>query len=142
MAKTSALVAAAGGVAIVGCFLTPAIQTALNTVCTDDAYVSGHVTFVAPRVAGQVTEELDRFVESERVAEALTNQALEEVFETRVTLGLPPRPEDGDLSAVPVDLNQNFSGARQALADLVHSVAQVRFEGRHFLPSSDVSRSR
>src|SRR3954471_4128203 len=27
---------------------------ALNTISTDDAYVNGHVTFVAPRVAGQV----------------------------------------------------------------------------------------
>ena len=30
----------------------------LNTVSTDDAYVNGHVTFVAPRVAGQVTRVL------------------------------------------------------------------------------------
>jgi membrane fusion protein (multidrug efflux system) len=30
----------------------------LNTVSTDDAYVNGHVTFVAPRVAGQVTKVL------------------------------------------------------------------------------------
>ncbi len=32
--------------------------TALNTVSTDDAYVNGHVTFVAPRVAGQVGKVL------------------------------------------------------------------------------------
>ena len=30
----------------------------LNTVSTDDAYVNGHVTFVAPRVAGQVSRVL------------------------------------------------------------------------------------
>jgi membrane fusion protein (multidrug efflux system) len=30
----------------------------LNTVSTDDAYVNGHVTFVAPRVAGQVKKVL------------------------------------------------------------------------------------
>ncbi len=28
----------------------------LHSVSTDDAYVNGHVTFVAPRVAGQVAE--------------------------------------------------------------------------------------
>jgi membrane fusion protein (multidrug efflux system) len=39
-------------------FLVPSIITALNTVSTDDAYVNGHVTFVAPRVAGQVTRVL------------------------------------------------------------------------------------
>jgi membrane fusion protein (multidrug efflux system) len=31
---------------------------ALSTVSTDDAYVNGHVTFVAPRVAGKVVEVL------------------------------------------------------------------------------------
>ena len=39
-------------------FLIPWIVTALNTVSTDDAYVNGHVTFVAPRVAGQVSRVL------------------------------------------------------------------------------------
>ena len=33
-------------------YLTPMVETAFNTVSTDDAYVNGHVTFVAPRVAG------------------------------------------------------------------------------------------
>src|SRR5262245_55403260 len=32
--------------------------TAFTTVSTDDAYVNGHVTIVAPRVAGQVTRVL------------------------------------------------------------------------------------
>jgi membrane fusion protein (multidrug efflux system) len=32
----------------------PRILHALHTVSTDDAYVNGHVTFVAPRVSGQV----------------------------------------------------------------------------------------
>jgi membrane fusion protein, multidrug efflux system len=36
----------------------PALITALNTVSTDDAYVDGHVTFVAPRIPGQVTNVL------------------------------------------------------------------------------------
>jgi membrane fusion protein, multidrug efflux system len=39
-------------------FLVPWVLTALNTVSTDDAFVNGHVTFVAPRVAGQVTDVL------------------------------------------------------------------------------------
>jgi membrane fusion protein (multidrug efflux system) len=34
------------------------IRRALNTVSTDDAYVNSHVTFVAPRVPGQVTKVL------------------------------------------------------------------------------------
>jgi membrane fusion protein, multidrug efflux system len=39
-------------------FGIPYIQRTLNTVSTDDAYVNGHVTFVAPRVAGQVARVL------------------------------------------------------------------------------------
>lgn len=36
----------------------PWIQLTLNTVLTDDAYVNGHVTFVAPRVSGQIARVL------------------------------------------------------------------------------------
>ncbi|MBV8406350.1 MAG: HlyD family secretion protein [Alphaproteobacteria bacterium] len=36
----------------------PSILNALDTVSTDDAYVNGHVTFVAPRVRGQVARVL------------------------------------------------------------------------------------
>jgi membrane fusion protein (multidrug efflux system) len=37
-----------------GYYFTPSVVLAFTTVSTDDAYVNGHVTFVAPRVAGQV----------------------------------------------------------------------------------------
>jgi membrane fusion protein (multidrug efflux system) len=39
-------------------FGVPWIRFALSTVSTDDAYVNGHVTFVAPRVHGQVSRVL------------------------------------------------------------------------------------
>jgi len=42
----------------------PWVQKALNTVSTDDAYVNGHVTYVAPRVSGQVANV---FVEENNV---------------------------------------------------------------------------
>src|SRR6516162_9523540 len=38
--------------------LIPWVQMTLNTVSTDDAYVNGHVTFVAARVRGQVARVL------------------------------------------------------------------------------------
>ena len=44
------------GVACV--FGIPWIRFALNTVSTDDAYVNGHVTLVAPRVSGQISRVL------------------------------------------------------------------------------------
>jgi membrane fusion protein, multidrug efflux system len=44
---------------VVACaFGIPWIRFALNTVSTDDAYVNGHVTFVAPRVGGQISRVL------------------------------------------------------------------------------------
>ena len=39
-------------------FGIPWIRQSLNTVSTDDAYVNGHVTFVAPRVGGQISRVL------------------------------------------------------------------------------------
>jgi membrane fusion protein, multidrug efflux system len=52
------LAAVAFGLAVEAYFLVPWMITALNTVSTDDAYVNGHVTMVAPRVAGQVAKVL------------------------------------------------------------------------------------
>jgi membrane fusion protein (multidrug efflux system) len=48
-----ALILAAAGV-----FGIPWIREMLNTVSTDDAYVNGHVTFVAPRISGQISRVL------------------------------------------------------------------------------------
>ncbi len=42
----------------VGVMGVPWIRLALDTVSTDDAYVNGHVTFVAPRVSGQIARVL------------------------------------------------------------------------------------
>jgi membrane fusion protein, multidrug efflux system len=44
--------------AVVLVFGIPRVREMLNTVSTDDAYVNGHVTFVAPRVAGQISRVL------------------------------------------------------------------------------------
>ena len=44
-----------GGAAVFG---VPWVRQSLNTVSTDDAFVNGHVTLVAPRVAGQVSRVL------------------------------------------------------------------------------------
>jgi membrane fusion protein (multidrug efflux system) len=228
-------------------FAIPIATTALNTISTDDAYVNGHVTFVAPRVSGQIKQvlvddnwrvktgqllveldpepyqkivdikqanvdsadadlvaaeaqvrglfallrsqrwklqatmesvdnqvalfsaryatlgskratlertkadlgrakdafarnasskaDLDQANEAVKVADALVNQALQEVYETRVTLGLLPEPPSGILTDVPKDLNQTFSTVRQALAELAQTLAQVGFS----LPSSEAT---
>ena len=54
------LLAAAGLLVLAAAlwFGVPWVQTTLNTVSTDDAYVNGHVTFLAARVKGQVSRVL------------------------------------------------------------------------------------
>ena len=54
------LLGAAGAVVLAAVFAVgiPWTLNALNTVSTDDAYVNGHVTFVAARVRGQVARVL------------------------------------------------------------------------------------
>lgn len=55
------LLGAAVGVVVLAALLVfgiPWVEGMLNTVSTDDAYVNGHVTFVAPRVAGQISRVL------------------------------------------------------------------------------------
>ena len=49
---------AVAGLAVGGYALAPTVKTMMETVSTDDAYVNGHVTYVAPRVAGQVSRVL------------------------------------------------------------------------------------
>src|SRR5262245_20210487 len=50
----------AGGVLVLLLLIEgiPWLITALRTVSTDDAYVNGHVTLVAPRVPGQIERVL------------------------------------------------------------------------------------
>src|SRR4051794_3126216 len=55
------LLAGMVGVAVLAVLLViaiPWVEEMLNTVSTDDAFVNGHVTFVAPRVAGQIARVL------------------------------------------------------------------------------------
>jgi membrane fusion protein, multidrug efflux system len=218
-------------------FGIPWVEAMLNTVSTDDAYVNGHVTFVAPRVAGQISRvlvddnnrvhkgdllaELDkepfqiavsekqaavdtanadlqaanaatRAIEAQAVSQrwdlqhavegvdsqvallharvaaidkskaalvlaqieferarqlvprgdtprevlderqaALTTasaqltQTLAEVYQIRVSLGLPTIPDGGDLGQVPADLDETFSSVLQAQAALIQSAAQL-----------------
>ena len=47
-----------GRAALSGYFLVPMVDTAMNTVSTDDAYVNGHMTLLAPRVSGEVMKVL------------------------------------------------------------------------------------
>jgi membrane fusion protein (multidrug efflux system) len=71
-------------------------------------------------------EEFDHRREDLRVAEASTNQAREEVFQVRASLGLPPQPPGGkDLTDVPADLEETFSDVRAAFSELVQTMTQL-----------------
>jgi membrane fusion protein (multidrug efflux system) len=226
--------------AVGGYFLWPWVLAALDTVSTDDAYVNGHLTFVAARVPGQVVRvrvdnnnrvskgdllvqldqepyrvqveikqasvrtanadlllaraqvrgleaqarsqrwqlqhaiedvdhqvallrakvavlqskratlvraqsdfhraqgllpanavsqaDYDRFQEAMLVGEAQVRESLEDVYETRVALGLPATPVPaGDLTQVPPDLDQTFSQVRQAQSQLINIAAQFGY---------------
>ena len=52
-------------------------------------------------------------------------EALAEVYQIRVSLGLPAQPENGDLGQVPPDLDETFSTVLQAQAALIQSAAQL-----------------
>ncbi len=69
-------------------------------------------------------EEMDQKRETLDVAKAEVEQALENIYQARVALGLPAKPLDGtSLSEVPANLDQTFSSVRQTLADLIQSAA-------------------
>jgi len=85
---------------------------------------------LATRVASR--EEIDQRRETLDAAQAEVNQALENVYKSRVFLGLPAQPETGqDLAQVPPDLDQTFSAVRQAQASLMQSAAAL-----NIIPSS------
>ncbi len=71
-------------------------------------------------------EEFDKNQEALAVAQAQVSGALENVYQSRVALGLPAKPADSDdLTEVPPDLDQTSSSVRQAQADLIQSAAQL-----------------
>ncbi|MGO9109412.1 MAG: efflux RND transporter periplasmic adaptor subunit [Thermoguttaceae bacterium] len=71
-------------------------------------------------------EEYDQARSALGVAKAQVKQALEGVYQVRVSLGLPRIPPDGkDLTDVPPDLDETFSSVRQAQAQVIESTAQL-----------------
>src|SRR5438552_2483502 len=73
-------------------------------------------------------EDLDQRRQTVKVNEATVDQALQAVYASRVSLGLPAQPASGhDFGEVPADLDQNFSAVRQALGELLQSAAQFGY---------------
>jgi membrane fusion protein (multidrug efflux system) len=78
------------------------------------------------RTAAISREEFGQRRQDFLVARASVNQAREEVYQVRASLGLPPHPEKGrGLTDVPPDLDETFSDVRAALAELVQTMTQL-----------------
>ena len=70
-------------------------------------------------------QEYDRRQAALSVAQADVTQAMADVHQIRVALGLPAQPESGNLDEVPPDLDQTFSSVREAQAALIQTAAQL-----------------
>lgn len=71
-------------------------------------------------------EDMDQKQEELGVAEAAVSEALENVHESRVALGLSAEPAAGqNLGDVPENIDQTFSLVRVSLANLLQSAAQL-----------------
>lgn len=71
-------------------------------------------------------EDMDRRTEALLIAQAGVEEALQGVYQIRVSLGLPLKPESGDdLTQVPPDLDQTFSTVRQAQATVLQGAASL-----------------
>jgi membrane fusion protein, multidrug efflux system len=70
-------------------------------------------------------QEYDRRQATLSESQAEVKQALADVRQIRVSLGLPAEPESGDLGEVPPDIDQTFSSVREAQAVLIQTAAQL-----------------
>jgi membrane fusion protein (multidrug efflux system) len=84
-----------------------------------------------PTIGGVTQEEVDNRKQVLLGAQAQVEAAVQDVHQIRAGLGLPPTVSDSsdDLSRVPPDLDQTFSGVRQAQASLIQAAAQLGVTG-------------
>ena len=114
------LLAILGGLGYGVYWLIPTIQTALNTVSTDDAYVNGHVTFVAPRVPGEVLRVLVDDNMRVKTGNILV-QLDTEPYEVKLAI------KEAALKAAEADLN----AAQAQVRSLVAQIRASRFQLEH-----------
>src|ERR1700722_4370529 len=125
MRKWFLLAGAVVVLAVGGYLLAPQIVTALNTVSTDDAYVDGHVTFVAPRVSGQVTNVL--VDDNYRVKKGDLLVQIDKVpYEVQVALKTAAVARAGaDLTAAKAQVGGEAGAVKAARFALQHAIESV-----------------
>jgi membrane fusion protein (multidrug efflux system) len=111
--------------AAVAWFLVPWIFLSMNTVSTDDAYVDGHVTFVAPRVSGQVSRVL--VDDNMRVKRGDLLVAIDpEPFRVQVEIKQAMvEVATSDLAAAQAQVRGEVAQARAARFNLEHAIENV-----------------
>jgi membrane fusion protein (multidrug efflux system) len=164
------LLAGALGAAVLAVLLVfgiPWIERMLSTVSTDDAYVNGHVTFVAPRVAGQISrvlvddnnrvhkgdllaaldKEPYRVAVSEKQAAVDTAKAdLRAAIAAARAIEAQARSKRWNLQRAVEDVDSQVALLRQKVADVEKSkaalaLAQVEFDrAKQLVPRNDVPR--
>jgi membrane fusion protein (multidrug efflux system) len=73
-------------------------------------------------------QDLDNYRAARDVAQAQVDAALQDVYQVRVSLGLPDKPTSGDdLTQVPADLDQTFSTVKQAQANVIEAAAALGY---------------
>ncbi len=71
-------------------------------------------------------QEFDAYTEALAVAQADLDKTQQDVAQIRARLGLPPKPDmGGDVADVPADLDQTFSGVKEAQLRLQQTVGQL-----------------
>ena len=97
----------------------------LNTVSTDDAYVNGHVTYVAPRVAGQVSKVL--VDDNYRVKKGdILVQLDKEPYQVQVAIKQAAvATADADLTAAKAQVQSQVAQTRASRFQLQHAIEAV-----------------
>ena len=148
-------------------FGIPWIEAMLNTVSTDDAYVNGHVTFVAPRVPGQIARvlvddnnrvrkgdllaELDKepyqvVVSQKQAAVDTANADLQAAAATARAIEAQARSKRWNLQLAVQNVDAQVALLHQRVADVAKSkaaleLAQLEFErARELVPKGDTPR--
>ena len=114
-----------GAITILAGISAPYIHLALTTVSTDDAYVNGHVTFVAPRVSGLVTRVL--VDDNNRVHKGdLLVQLDKEPNQTQVNISQSTvTAAEADLAAARAQAQASVGQIRAARFSLDHAIEDV-----------------
>ncbi len=130
------------GLAVGVYFLVPWVILLLNTVSTDDAYVNGHVTFVAPRVSGQVTQVLVDDNYRVKMGDVLVQ--LDKVpYQVQVEIkDAAVKTAEANLTAARAQVQADVAQTRAARFKLEHAIEEVNTQVANLRATAASLRSK